>query len=350
MDHTTGANGFRNLETPIPGATSGLSTVFSTTGEVNLYLDPATFGTTSPTLYADCEGMDGTEPVASQYQKDWTRFGRRHHVEPVDGKPVDRRTAVATIYPRFLYIFSDVVCYVTRNHKAWAQSAIHLLEWSKAGVQNTINQHTLPALVIILNGPAIEMEEWLGDDTDLCTEAFFSAVEKEISETTEFREQARRNGDKSMQELLARSFSSVYVHYVPLKGFGATGTSIEVMKQTKRLFHRIQHDLKRVQAKRATSWTRFDTRQMSLVINYAFKHLASGKKEPFDFAMCRQKMCIPESTEETYSEFLGYSLSSDIKTRFNAVAAVLATSLLRRGLPTADKGEHLTTSYNQLSS
>ncbi|KAM0085659.1 hypothetical protein ACKRZS_001983 [Fusarium odoratissimum] len=183
---------FDPLDAPVPGAQTGSSAIRSTTGEVNLYLDPSTFGTVAPMFYADCEGLLGTEPLAAEHQTEWARYGQRYLIESKDGKPVDRRTAVKTIYPRFLYIFSDVICYVTRNHRAWAESALRLLDWSKVGVQNTINQHALPALIIVLNGPILENEEWLGDDHEIVTDAFFQAIEKEISETTEFRELAQK--------------------------------------------------------------------------------------------------------------------------------------------------------------
>ncbi|PNP76628.1 hypothetical protein FNYG_10047 [Fusarium nygamai] len=183
---------FDPLDAPVPGAQTGSSAIRSTTGEVNLYLDPSTFGTVAPMFYADCEGLLGTEPLAAEHQTEWARYGQRYLIESKDGKPVDRRTAVKTIYPRFLYIFSDVICYVTRNHRAWAESALRLLDWSKVGVQNTINQHALPALIIVLNGPTLENEAWLGDDHEVVTDAFFQAIDKEISETTEFRELAQK--------------------------------------------------------------------------------------------------------------------------------------------------------------
>jgi len=106
---------------------------------------------------------------------------------------MDRRTAVKTLYPRFIYIFSDVVCYVTRNHKTWADSAMQLLDWSMLGAQST-NQHSLPALVIILNGPPLENEAWVSNDHDAVTEDFFKAIENEISTNAKIRELAERVG------------------------------------------------------------------------------------------------------------------------------------------------------------
>src|SRR2546421_4142148 len=54
-------------------------------------------------------------------------------------------------------------------------------------------------------------------------------------------------GDKTMRQLFSRSYSSVYVHYVPLKGRGPLGTSAEIYKQTERLSQRIKSDTERVQ-------------------------------------------------------------------------------------------------------
>lgn len=137
--------------------------------------------------------MLGGEPLAAQHQQQWMRHGRRYHVRSRDGRSVDRQTAVETIYPRFLYIFSDVVCYVTRNHRAWANSAIRLLEWSKAGVENTINQHALPALIIVLNAPDLEAESsWLGENSDAVTDEFFKAVEDEIRQNSRLKELSKK--------------------------------------------------------------------------------------------------------------------------------------------------------------
>ena len=184
--------GIEGIEAPVPGARGGSAAVFATTGEVNLYADPATFGTKYPRMFVDCEGMLGGEPASAQHQKEWSNHGRRYLLRSKDGKEIDRKTAVLNIYPRFLYIFSDVICMTTRNQKAWADSAVKLLEWSKVGAHNTVNQYALPALVIILNGPTIENEAWISNDLDSATRDFFAAVEKEIDENTTLREMAKK--------------------------------------------------------------------------------------------------------------------------------------------------------------
>jgi hypothetical protein len=78
---------------------------------------------------------------------------------------------------------------------------------------------------------------------------------------------------------------------------------------------------------------------MSLIIDYAFKHLASGNPEPFDFGQCRQQIMIPDTTETHFSEFLGHCLKDNMERKFEETAAVLAASLLRNSLSAEGKGE-----------
>lgn len=192
VQHATKSQVYDELEAPIPGSNSGSAAFQPTTGEVNLYPDPATFETQNPRFYADCEGMLGAEPVAAQHQKVWWKYGRRYLIEERDGKRIDRSTAVKTIYPKFLYIFSDVICMVTRNQKSWADTAVRLLEWSTVGAYNAVNQYALPALIIILNAPAVEDQRWVSEDQDQATEDFFKSVEQEIVENETLREMAKK--------------------------------------------------------------------------------------------------------------------------------------------------------------
>ncbi|VBB80788.1 Putative calcium-independent phospholipase A2 [Podospora comata] len=322
------------VQAPVPGADSGTSAIFSTTGEVNLYLDPVSFGSESPAFYADCEGLMGTEPVSALHQKEWTKHAKPYKLATMDdGRYMDRRTAVQTLYPRFLYIFSDVVCYVTRNPKAWADSALRLLEWSMAGAESTINQHALPALIIVLNGPTIEDEEWIHGSPEAVTDAFFKTIEEEISANEKIKNFANFHGTKNMKDLFRRSYSTVYVHYVPLQGYLTLGSSSNVVKQTMKLGHRIRADALRVQLARADSWARFDTRQLSVIVEFAFRHLTSNKhNEPFDFRKCRRRITVPTSAEEHFSEILGRCLEGMTTSAFVTTAQTLGSSLLRHAL------------------
>lgn len=203
---------FKNLEAPVAGARSGKDICVPTTGEVNLYLDPNTFGTDVPHFLADCEGMFGSEPAATKYQNTWPKQGRSYLLQSRGERQIDRKTAVMTLYPRFLYIFSDVICMITKNQKAWADSAVKLLQWSLAGAHNTVNQYALPALIIVLNGPSIQNESWVSDH-DAATRDFFTTVEREIVENTTLQEMA-----KKASTCPARHFILVlFEHMVPVQ-------------------------------------------------------------------------------------------------------------------------------------
>jgi hypothetical protein len=168
----------------------------STTGEVNLYCDPRTFGTVSPQLYIDCEGLGGGEPAAAAHQKKWQDSSRSHpiHQKQKQDIPIDRKWAVENLYPKFIYLFSDVVCYVTRNPRGWAEIVDNLLTWASVAAQHAVNQYALPAAIIVLNGPPTSEEMWIAGDHDAMTNEFFKAVEEQITKSAFVRSLAAQVG------------------------------------------------------------------------------------------------------------------------------------------------------------
>ena len=141
-----------------------------------------------------------------------------------------------------------------------------------------------------------------------------------------------------MKDLLLRNFSSVYVHYIPLDGFQSLGNSGVIIQQTSRLARRIRKDAKRVQNKRTETWTLFDAKQLSIVFDYAFKHLASGSDEPFDFSQCRQRVSPPVSAEDHFAEFLGRCMHDSVDENFEAAATVVGSCIVRNSLKLKGSG------------
>lgn len=95
----------------------------STSGDVHLFGDLATRDTHRPLFYADCEGIGGGElpPAAAACMGRVAKIAdlkdivhRQREMLPVV-PPITRGWAVRELYPRILFPFSDVVCYVTRN-------------------------------------------------------------------------------------------------------------------------------------------------------------------------------------------------------------------------------------------
>ncbi|TGJ68838.1 hypothetical protein EYR41_004922 [Orbilia oligospora] len=295
---------WESIEAPVPGEQDSFC---STTGEVNLYPEPSSFGTKTPILLADCEGVEGSKPVATKHQKDWMKLSRRYRIQNKEGRGLDRSSIVKNIYPRFLYIFSDVICYVTRDQRSWASATVQLLEWSSIGAEHTINQRTLPALIIILNNSSIENEAWVSDDQDILRDQFFATVKEEQNDNDSLRNLTMKYGETSIEGLFGRNYSSVHIHYTPQQGYGRLGSFEIIQRQNQRLLDRIKSDSRRVQEERAQSPDHFDSRQIPILTELAFNHLATGAEEPFDFESYRRKTVIPhdQTLHLRMAEFFG---------------------------------------------
>jgi hypothetical protein len=97
-----------------------------TSGDVHLYLDPASISGSHPILYADCEGMNGGNRAPTSHSI-FSRRGReslptkaiRHVKKLLWGSDVmsqaDREFIVMNLYSRILYTFSDVIVFVLIN-------------------------------------------------------------------------------------------------------------------------------------------------------------------------------------------------------------------------------------------
>lgn len=146
-----------------------------------------------------------------------------------------------------------------------------------------------------------------------------------------------------MESLFSRHFSSIYVHYIPLEGFQTLGNSGTIISQIERLASKIVEDSKRVQEERAKFWTMFDAKQLAILFDYAFKHLASGTDDPFDFSQCRQQNSFPATTEGLFAEFLGRCLHGGAKKNFEAASAIVASCIVRDSLKRGGSGELILT-------
>lgn len=144
-----------------------------------------------------------------------------------------------------------------------------------------------------------------------------------------------------MKELLLRNFSSVHVHYVPLSGFRRLGTSETILRQISRLSQRIKDDCAHVQQARGEAWNRFDSKQLSILFDYAFKHLISESAEPFDFSKCRRQTALPESIDGHMAEFLKRSLGNGIERNFSYASSVISSSLIRHASKAEGTGKQI---------
>lgn len=124
---------------PVP-VVGSISDNVPTSGDVHLYADPGNVFTRFPILYADCEGLEGGEsvPLADKHKiQDKERLQakslgsnainvartklqkqkRSIRWAASDKEKLKREYAVAELYPRLLYTFSDVIVFVLRNSR-----------------------------------------------------------------------------------------------------------------------------------------------------------------------------------------------------------------------------------------
>ena len=124
----------QSYSTPVIGPPGAL---LPTSEDVHLYMDPRTAQSSSPLLYADCEGLEGgeREPLAAKFRrktksisetnhemaKQYSRAGRvvseRELMWADEPRSRSREFVVTNLYPRLLYTFSDVIVFVLREHR-----------------------------------------------------------------------------------------------------------------------------------------------------------------------------------------------------------------------------------------
>ncbi|KAK6208479.1 hypothetical protein LQW54_006825 [Pestalotiopsis sp. IQ-011] len=184
---------------PVSGADT--DSFDSTSSDVHMFADPRTCQTEHPRLFVDCEGFSGTDKLIARQllaqaqqpqtlqplaegtlrKANTTRSVKdtiTDHTSTASDKiplkwgqtffPADaagfnrksngvidsstRQIVVKSLYPRLLYSFSDVVCFVTNNSRHVNMGLLlNMFKWAKEGHEKTLNQRVRPGLIIVLN-------------------------------------------------------------------------------------------------------------------------------------------------------------------------------------------------------
>jgi len=126
--------------TPIPAPGSDDRNHTSTSGDIHLYPDPETASDTSPILFLDCEGFDGSDVP-------------RGVRVCMDGKTAaERRKYVEVTYPRFVYAFSTCIVFVTSGPLAESDDIQRrLTSYARMGASGSKNQGFKPSLFVVFN-------------------------------------------------------------------------------------------------------------------------------------------------------------------------------------------------------
>lgn len=295
----TAARGDKSFDVAFPSPVVGsvLDDTRTTSGNVNLYVDPAKHLDPLPTFFADCEGFEGGEqsPLGSQYHER-ARQGRDGLPEAwINTRPIKwadrdeyrrREYAVTVLYPRILYSFSDCVVFVLRNPKTFGSAALtKLLDWGAAALEKSMNQPALPHCIVALNDshPALDEKQW---DIRHATQSLLASVGDTfdgLEGVPQFRRLAshwRKLGRaiNNIEDLILCYYASFKVVRIPAgPQYTLISQQIEKLHATIRTDCQASHEAKR----RARLLTNAD--ELNLYLQSGFDHFAAHIDVPFNF-------------------------------------------------------------------
>lgn len=203
-----------------------------------------------------------------------------------------RKFVVEEVYPRILYAFSDVICFVTEAANVAEDTLGRLIKWADKSLSKTLNQPALPHAIIIVNGTKSNPEEWL--DEDVATEQMLRNKGQMNLSDPELRKIAEGWGRitpggpplRTLYDVLSKYFGNIRVVYVPAKHAASHDT---MYKQFQGLRRRIELESKAVQEYREQSWTLWDAEQLAVYFADAFEHFTNDLEKPFDFLKSSRK-------------------------------------------------------------
>lgn len=194
-----------------------------------------------------------------------------------------REFAVAQLYPRILYTFSDVVVFVLRSPRSFESTVLpKLLKWGAASIDKSLNQPVLPHAVIVLNAtePGIDEREW---DPAVATEMLMSDIAGAVTRepvVQDYVMQWRKRGKmvSTTKELLECYYASVTVIRIPYKG-----QYMLMNEQAGRLAEIIQDRAQLSHLRKRRVRMLATPEKLQFYLNAAFDHFTNDLDSPFDF-------------------------------------------------------------------
>ena len=292
----------------------------ATSSGVHLYRDPTNsnarytdLGQGSeqvPILFADCEGFRGgtgktnSERVLETGSEGWhsrlhtySSHDRSSEAVRLDDHFLQTKMITAPeysgrgkegaelFYARFLYAFSDVIIFVTKEDQQIRGDMQRLLEWA-VSADKSINQRPQKTLVVVRNMATFHSPEYYNES--FLRETLFLNMKDLWADSkilSDYRDKYNRRNRTVQREirtnndLLAVFFQNVKACYIPLKVHAPTD---QIFQQYRLLRHQIVSATNDAQEARKVSWTRYNVSTLSDLLNRAFEHF-STTDAPFDF-------------------------------------------------------------------
>ncbi|KAG5823327.1 hypothetical protein H9Q74_006581 [Fusarium xylarioides] len=325
---------------PVPGSPS--DRFASTSSDIHAYSDPLSLSTKYPIVYADCEGFVGSEkPVAQEIiaalsEKNWlfqwefgeesaeqkvlrywqdkqdkllrqvTQFlngaesrinvewGKLDYPDPrasvfmedSDGRRLctvenkTRKLIVKYLYPRVLYGFSDVVCFVTTNGRTSDSFLGQLIDWAQHSHDRILNQRTKPALIVILN-IVVDMDE--GSSSDATEDLLRSFQRTERFRTLQALWEEREHPIRNTADLLLCYYSDFKVVLIPaISSKSSPADATAVGKSIRQLYETIRGSVSKVSSAKADSGTESDLATLNTHMNRSLSVLGQDLRAALD--------------------------------------------------------------------
>ncbi|KAA8903651.1 hypothetical protein FN846DRAFT_779968 [Sphaerosporella brunnea] len=284
-----------NIKTPTQAPIIGRSADrhAPTSGDVHLFCDPSSWRSDRPCLFADCEGLQGgnSDPVAVQTMERvrstvglGKRGRQRLNISWAQPKQRSRQFMVEEFYPRVLFTFSDVVCYVERNMRIIETVFVRLIKWADGVMHKSVNQPMLPFAIIVNNGVKKEVsdEDWWSDGLgDVLLDNFKDCVNKD-PELRKFADQWRSPSKpiSTLKDLLLCYYSGIKIIGIPDMNTYHASYVLERYETLRKEIHDAAAVTKKLRMKAELLLNSDD---LDVYFGYAFNHFAEHPNSPFDF-------------------------------------------------------------------
>lgn len=278
------------LETPVTRCASTGSITAPTTEGVNLYSDPTSATSQNPIFFADCEGFGAgaAKGLLSTRNEELTILDEIEiSAESEIGANCSRSRAVENLYARFLYAFSDVVCFIAKDAQTLSAQMEQLLLWVAGAFKAAVNLQPTKTLIIVFNKLDIYDPRWT-DEGELAKDTIDQLGNIWANSPT-----LRRlvEGDDALtsvastKELLLRYFKSVRVCYFPSKSLAKKR---ELVRQWTTLRKLIHESATAAGETRKGTWAQYSLEELSYLFSEAWRHFA-GANTPFNFYSVAQR-------------------------------------------------------------
>ena len=194
-----------------------------------------------------------------------------------------RKIVVKNLYPRLLYAFSDVVCFVTTNSRAAQTILEEMFKWAKDGHEKTLNQRVRPGLVIVLNKMSQDSQETLST-VDKATKCLLDSFQR----STRFGElqkrwKARGRTINTAKDLIYCYYHSFRVIPIPQYTRSSPATAQRISTQIKVLYGEIVSMSGRIRAKRRSLNMDLDVASLNAYLLQSVNSLARNYHNALDF-------------------------------------------------------------------